>query len=47
MRCRFIVNAIRELYRIEGEAKEGQLDTAGRIALRTEQSRPWLAKLEL
>jgi transposase len=37
---------IRELYSVEAEAKERELDAAGRLALRTARSRPWLARLD-
>jgi transposase len=37
---------IRELYAIEAQAKAAQMDAAARLALRTDQSLPWLDKLE-
>ena len=37
---------IRELYLVEAEAKEQQLDAAARLALRTARSLPWLARLD-
>jgi transposase len=37
---------IRELYLVEAEAKERELDAAGRLALRTARSLPWLARFD-
>src|ERR1700712_13385 len=37
---------IRELYLVEAEAKEQQLDAAARLALRTARSLPWLARID-
>jgi transposase len=37
---------IRELYSVEAEAKERELDAAARLALRTARSLPWLARLD-
>jgi transposase len=37
---------IRELYLVEAEAKERQLDASARFALRTARSLPWLTRLE-
>jgi transposase len=37
---------IRELYLVEAEAKDRELDAAGRLALRTARSLPWLARLD-
>jgi hypothetical protein len=40
------ITFIRELYLVEAEAKEHQLDAIARLALRTAHSLPWLARLD-
>lgn len=43
--CRFVVESLRDVYRVDAQAKEQKLSDAARLALHQEQSRPVMDKL--
>jgi hypothetical protein len=45
--CRFVVESLREVYRVDALAKEQKLSDAARLALHQEQSRPVMDELHL
>ena len=44
--CRFVVESLREVYRVEAQAKEQKLSDAARLALHQQQSRPVMDRLQ-
>jgi len=43
--CRFVVESVRDVYRVDAQAKEQKLSDAARLALHQEQSRPVIDRL--
>lgn len=44
--CRFVVESLRDVYRVDAQAKEQQLSDAARLALHQQHSRPVMDKLQ-